>query len=120
MGQENLKFLTETLRKRLRDVPGFADIMDDYSEALTALENLGKEGARANNAAVIGMIEAGFLGAGAMAGMPAVATGVALARRIALAPRVSTAVGSAIAKSTPSTIGIMSRGAGASMVNEIQ
>lgn len=71
--EANLKTLADTVRGRLKDVPGMGDVMKDYSFYIEALDSLAQAAKQAGNNQVLSLIDSIFL-AGA-AGVPATGSG---------------------------------------------
>lgn len=111
LGQENLKFLADTLRSRLAKIPGMADTMKNYSFHIDALEALAKEAARRGNNQVISLIDSVLLGGDVMASAP-VGGGLLFAGKKALTtPRLMTNIAQGIKNSgTISTLGSIGKG----------
>lgn len=95
--QQELKFLTDNLRGKLKEIPGFGDKMKDYVFYIDALDSVANEAKRRNNSSIVGLIDAAFLGpslsAGTNVGMLA-----ALGRRIINLPTIATRAGSSLSK----------------------
>jgi hypothetical protein len=100
LGQQNLKFLANTLRGRVNKVPGMQAVMDDYSFYIDALEHIGKEAARAGNRQIISLLDALFFGGGAVAASQAAGATLGLMRRALTVPSSATRMASAIQNGT--------------------
>lgn len=99
LGQQNLKFLANTLRGRVNKIPGMSKVMEDYSFHIDALEHIGREAARAGNRQIISLLDAIFFGGGAVSAVPAVGAGLGLARRILTVPTSATRIAQGIQNS---------------------
>lgn len=95
--QQNLKFLTDNLRGKLANIPGFSQKMKDYKFYIEALDAVSTEAKRRNNANLVGLIDAAFLGPSLAAGTNAGVL-VGLARKLVNLPSLATRAGSSLSK----------------------
>lgn len=95
--QQELKILTDNLRGKLSEIPGFANKMKDYKFYIDALDAVAAEAKRRNNSSIIGLIDAAFIGP-SLSAATNIGMLAALGRRIINLPALSTRAGSAIGK----------------------
>lgn len=116
LSQQNLKFLSNTLRTRVNGIKGMGDVMKDYSFYIDALEHLGKAAQRAGNNQIISLLDGVFF-SGAAIGNPAIGAGLGVGRRLLTVPSSATRLGSAIQNSGNLTkTGAAVRGAATSLL----
>lgn len=111
LGQENMKYWSDAVRKKLSEIKGFSNIMEDYSFNIKALESLAREAARRDNKALLGLIDSIFFASGIAVGDVSGALGGASAIRKAVeSPTVMTNVGQALQKGAATKTGTVLRG----------
>jgi hypothetical protein len=102
--QEGLKKASDDLRPLIAGLsPEARSVMQRYSFAIDALEALAREAMRRNNAQVIGLIDAAFLGSGVAAANPALGLATYAVNKTVKAPSVLTGAGAAIDKGLGAT-----------------
>lgn len=95
LSQQNLKFLSNTLRSRVNSMKGMGNVMENYTFYIEALEHLGKAAQRSGNNQIVSLIDSVFFSGAAM-GNPAIGSALGLGRRILSTPASATRIGSSI------------------------
>jgi len=98
ISQQNFKYLSNELRKRVNSIPGMKNIMKDYAFNIDALEALANEAKRRGNNQVLSLIDSIFFSTGLASGNPIAGASVGTVRKIINSPYGATTIGSAIEK----------------------
>lgn len=113
LGQENMKYWSDAVRKKLSEIKGFSNIMEDYSFNIKALESLAREAARRDNKALLGLIDSIFFASGIAVGDVSGALaggGIGAIRKAIESPTAMTNIGQALQKGTATKAGTVIKG----------
>jgi hypothetical protein len=116
-----MKYWSDAVRGKLGEIKGFANIMDDYSFNIKALESIAKEAARRNNNQLLGLIDSIFFASGISIGnAPGAVAGSlpVILRNVVQSPTGLTTIGQGIQKGATTAIGATVRGLIGRMVGE--
>lgn len=111
MSQQNFKILADRLRGKLAKIPGFGDVMKEYSFNIDALEAIAREASRRGNNQIFSLIDSVIFGGGFAAGNPIGAATIGAGRRALNSPSALTGIGNSIQSGTPSKFTTGLRGA---------